>query len=141
MIFLVHIWIQVSASEAESQSSPYLGHHSSGELGSSRHHLIQHPRILPVTTDLVRNFDWLNPPREMIHPSTTHYTSRRCWILNTPVLVCIIILITLLSIVVGVLVGVFTHNASLGIAATSAFAAVLSSIAGTLLLRSRRHDQ
>ncbi|KAF7503716.1 hypothetical protein GJ744_003341 [Endocarpon pusillum] len=131
----------VSVSQAESQSSPYLGHHSGDELESSRNHPIQQPRIPPVTTDLVRNFDWPNPPTEMLHPSTKHYTSRRRWVLSTPVLVCIIILVTLLSIVVGVLVGVFTRNASLGIAATSAIAAILSSIAGTLILRSRRHDQ
>ncbi len=130
----------MSHSQAESQSWPCIGYHSSSELESSGYHPIQQPRILPATTDLARKFGWLSRPTEGLNLSSA-YASRRCCILNNFALVCIIILITLLSILVGVLVGVFAHSASLGIAATSAFAAILSSIAGALLLRSHRHDQ
>jgi hypothetical protein len=72
--------------------------------------------------------------------SSLQQALRRCWTLNISALIYTVIAITLFSVLIGILVGVFAHNASLGIATTSGFAAILSSIAGILLLRLRRHQ-
>jgi predicted lysophospholipase L1 biosynthesis ABC-type transport system permease subunit len=94
--------------------------------------------MLPATLNPFKSHVSLTPLAEVDDTSPVQQALRRYWKLNTSALMYIVIAVTLLSVLVGVLVGVFAHNASLGIAATSGFAAILSSIAGILVLRFRR---
>jgi membrane-anchored glycerophosphoryl diester phosphodiesterase (GDPDase) len=94
--------------------------------------------MLPAIKNPLNNNVYFTLPAETDGTSPVQQALRRCWKLNTSALMYIVIAVTLLSVLVGVLVGVFAHNASLGIAATSGFAAILSSIAGVLVLRFRR---
>lgn len=136
----VHIHIQESPSQAEFQWSPCLGHHSNIDHDEYPNPFSFQSNMLPATTNLVKNPICFNPPIQGPGISPVQQAPRRYWTLSTLALMYIVIVVTILSILVGVLVGVFAHNASLGIAATSGFAAILSSIAGILVLRFRRRQ-
>jgi len=96
--------------------------------------------MTPATTNSLDSNVYLTSLATTDNTSPVQQTLRQCWKLNISALMYVVIAVTLLSVLVGILVGVFTHNASLGIATTSGFAAILSSIAGILLLRFRRRQ-
>jgi hypothetical protein len=131
---------QESQDQAGSQWLHHVGRNGDVEYDGDSNPLSSQSNTMLAMTDPLASNICLTLLADTDGASPVQQALRRCWKLNTSVLLYMVIAVTLLSVLVGILVGVFTHNASLGIATTSGFAAILSSIAGILLLRFRRRQ-
>jgi len=118
---------QLSISQLEAQRPPYLVRFSQKQphdLLTKAMHLPDMAHAVGFALDnqhLVRN----DPAFE---PSTPQKALLLGWERDTKAVAHMIGVVTLLSVLVGVLVGVLVHDASLGIAASSGLAAVLSCV-------------
>jgi hypothetical protein len=135
---LIHT--QESEGQAESQWLHHVGRNGHAEYDGDSNPLSSQSNTTLAMTDPLASNICLTLLADTGGASPVQQALRRCWKLNNSVLLRMVIAVTLSSVLVGILVGVFTHSASLGIATTSGFAAILSSIAGILLLRFRRRQ-
>jgi hypothetical protein len=119
------IFCQVSPSQLEAQSPPYLVHVARTEkhdlLTSALHH-----------RQMISEYDsfTLETQRFVRNPSSLPVGSQRAlmldWEYDKGSVIFMGVVVTLLSVIAGVVVGVLNHDASLGIAVSSGMAAVLS---------------
>jgi hypothetical protein len=120
---------QLSISQLETQSSPYLVRYSQKQPLD-----VLTKAVLPPNQIMAHTLGCLFDNQHLVRsdpasgPSTPQKALLLGWERDTRALAYMIGTVTLLSVLAGFTVGVLVHNASLGIAASSALAATLSCV-------------
>lgn len=117
---------QLSISQLEAQRSPYLVRFSQKQATDFPAKAIHSPEVVAYTVSFVSKNQHLVRIDPTSEPSTQQKALLLGWERDMRALARMIGVVALLSVLAGVLVGVLVHDASLGIAASSGLAAVLS---------------
>lgn len=120
----------------EAQHRPYLVH----VVRIQKHELFTSALRHPQLASEYGRFD-LGTQLLVYDPSSLRLGSQRAlmldWEYDKGSFICMGVVVTLLSVIAGIIVGVLGHNASLGIAVSSGMAAVLSCLEGLVLWQFR----
>jgi hypothetical protein len=127
----------VSPSQLEAQRPPYLVHIKNTQPNELLTQALRHPEVLAASTDFVSAHQRYIRRQDRSVTSTPQRALVVGWETDRAALVYMIGLVTLLSVVAGVLTGFLAHNASLGIAASGGLAAVLSCVEVLLMWQFR----
>ena len=115
-------------SQLEAQRSPYLVRFSQKQPHDFLTKAMHLPDMVGHAVGFVLDNQHLVRNDPVFEPSTPQKALLLGWERDTKAVAYMIGVVTLLSVLAGVLVGVLVHNASLGIAASSGLAAVLSCV-------------
>jgi hypothetical protein len=119
---------QLSVSQLETQCQPYLVRFSQKQPHDLLTKAMHHPGMMDHTHGFLFDNPHLVRNDPAPGPSTTQKALLVGWERDTTGVALMIGLVALLSVLAGVVVGVLLHNASLGIAASSGLATILSCV-------------